>query len=90
MPTCNSVQVLADAHCYAVTVHVRCAVAAAAAAAIQIKTDLIIARSANEGDMRYNLDLSHAEDLPINSLGRRVRTRLYFTSEVYTTLYITL
>jgi hypothetical protein len=52
------------------------------AAAMQIKTDLIIARSANEGDMRYNLDLSHAEDLPINSLGRRVRTRLYFTSEV--------
>jgi hypothetical protein len=43
--------------------------------------------------MRYNLDLSHAEDLPINSLGRRVRTRLYFTSEVYisddTTSYTT-
>lgn len=35
----------------------------------------------SEVDMRYQLDLSHVEDLPINSLGRRVRTRLYFTSE---------
>lgn len=32
-------------------------------------------------DMRYQLDVSNVEDLPINSLGRRVRTRLYFTSE---------
>ncbi|KAG5181367.1 histidine phosphatase superfamily-domain-containing protein [Tribonema minus] len=49
----------------------------------KIRMDLIIARGTNEddSDMRYNLDLSHAEDLPINSLGRRVRTRLYFTSE---------
>ncbi|CAM9421282.1 unnamed protein product [Chrysoparadoxa australica] len=47
----------------------------------KIKYDLIIARSDDEVDMRYHLDLSHAEDLPINSLGRRVRTRLYFTSE---------
>lgn len=35
----------------------------------------------SEVDMRYQLDLSHVQDLPINSLGRRVRTRLYFTSE---------
>lgn len=31
--------------------------------------------------MRYQLDLRRMEDLPISSLGRRVRTRLYFTSE---------
>ncbi|CAM9563815.1 unnamed protein product, partial [Phaeothamnion confervicola] len=47
----------------------------------KIKYDLDIARKNDEMDMRYHLDLSHAEDLPINSLGRRVRTRLYFTSE---------
>lgn len=41
----------------------------------------IIARCDNEVDMRYQLDVSNVEDLPINSLGRRVRTRLYFTSE---------
>ncbi|CAM9409508.1 unnamed protein product, partial [Laminaria digitata] len=47
----------------------------------KIKYDLLIARADNEVDMRYQLDLSHVQDLPINSLGRRVRTRLYFTSE---------
>ena len=31
--------------------------------------------------MLYQLDESHADDLRINSLGRSVRTRLYFTSE---------
>jgi inositol hexakisphosphate/diphosphoinositol-pentakisphosphate kinase len=31
--------------------------------------------------MLYRLDESHAGDLRINSLGRSVRTRLYFTSE---------
>uniref|UniRef100_I2CR97 diphosphoinositol-pentakisphosphate 1-kinase n=1 Tax=Nannochloropsis gaditana (strain CCMP526) TaxID=1093141 RepID=I2CR97_NANGC len=47
----------------------------------KIKYDLIIARGDECFDVRYNLDLAHADDLPINSLGRRVRTRLYFTSE---------
>ncbi|CAM9365448.1 unnamed protein product, partial [Scytosiphon promiscuus] len=47
----------------------------------KIKYDLLIAMADSEVDMRYQLDLSHVEDLPINSLGRRVRTRLYFTSE---------
>lgn len=47
----------------------------------KIKRDLVIAASDDDVDMRYNLDLSHAADLPINSLGRRVRSRLYFTSE---------
>lgn len=32
-------------------------------------------------DLGYHLDHSHAEDIGINSLGRCVRTRLYFTSE---------
>jgi len=32
-------------------------------------------------DMRYRLDPSHLDDLDINSVGRHVRTRLYFTSE---------
>jgi hypothetical protein len=35
----------------------------------------------DENSMLYKLDSSHAEDLQINSLGRCVRTRLYFTSE---------
>ncbi|CAN0545937.1 unnamed protein product, partial [Ectocarpus sp. 12 AP-2014] len=47
----------------------------------KIKYDLLIAMMDSEVDMRYQLDLSHVHDLPINSLGRRVRTRLYFTSE---------
>lgn len=41
----------------------------------------IVARADNEVDMRYQLDIDNVEDLPIHSLGRRVRTRLYFTSE---------
>lgn len=32
-------------------------------------------------DMQYMLDTSHAEYLDVKSLGRHVRTRLYFTSE---------
>jgi glutathione synthase/RimK-type ligase-like ATP-grasp enzyme len=47
----------------------------------KIKYDLIVSRSDTTHDMRYMLDHSHAEDLEINSLGRAVRTRLYFTSE---------
>eukprot|EP00607_Mallomonas_marina_P002301 CAMPEP_0182439744 /NCGR_PEP_ID=MMETSP1167-20130531/86622_1 /TAXON_ID=2988 /ORGANISM="Mallomonas Sp, Strain CCMP3275" /LENGTH=857 /DNA_ID=CAMNT_0024633507 /DNA_START=2282 /DNA_END=4855 /DNA_ORIENTATION=+ len=47
----------------------------------KIKFDITIGLSDTQHDMRYNLDPSHAEDLKINSLGRCVRTRLYFTSE---------
>jgi hypothetical protein len=47
----------------------------------KIRGDLVAARNGSQMDMRYLLDLSHAPDLSINSLGRRVRTRLYFTSE---------
>ena len=47
----------------------------------KIKYDLIVSRSDTTHDMRYLLDHSHADDLEINSLGRAVRTRLYFTSE---------
>lgn len=31
--------------------------------------------------MRYMIDMAYSADLPINSMGRRIRTRLYFTSE---------
>jgi inositol hexakisphosphate/diphosphoinositol-pentakisphosphate kinase len=41
--------------------------------------DLIIARTDNQVDMRYMI--KYSADLPINTMGRRVRTRLYFTSE---------
>ncbi|GAX21470.1 inositol-hexakisphosphate/diphosphoinositol-pentakisphosphate 1-kinase [Fistulifera solaris] len=47
----------------------------------KIKYDLNIARKDNEVDMRYLINLAYQSDLNINSLGRRVRTRLYFTSE---------
>lgn len=47
----------------------------------KIKYDLIIARTDNDVDLRYMIDLSHSADLSINTLGRRIRTRLYFTSE---------
>lgn len=43
--------------------------------------DLLIARTDNKTDMRYMIDMAYSADLPINSMGRRVRTRLYFTSE---------
>lgn len=47
----------------------------------KIKYDLIIARTDNQVDMRYMINMDYSSDLPINTLGRRVRTRLYFTSE---------
>eukprot|EP00606_Chrysophyceae_sp_TOSAG23-5_P000290 GSChrysophyteH2.ASY1.ANO1.1033.1 assembled CDS len=47
----------------------------------KIKYDLRVSRSSTTQDMRFLLDHSHADDLEINSLGRVVRTRLYFTSE---------
>mmetsp|Transcript_15097 Transcript_15097/g.14496 ORF Transcript_15097/g.14496 Transcript_15097/m.14496 type:complete len:1181 (+) Transcript_15097:105-3647(+) len=50
----------------------------------KIKYDLTITMSEAGGhssDLGYHLDHSHAEDIGINSLGRCVRTRLYFTSE---------
>ena len=46
----------------------------------KIKNDLC-ATIDGEKDKSYSLDHSHAEDIGINSLGRCVRTRLYFTSE---------
>lgn len=47
----------------------------------KIKYDLNASFQDGQGDMRYQLDSSHADDLEINTLGRCVRTRLYFTSE---------
>lgn len=47
----------------------------------KIKYDLIIARTDNQVDMRYMINLDYSADLPINTMGRRIRTRLYFTSE---------
>lgn len=41
----------------------------------------MIARIDNEVDMRYLINMDYSSDLPIQSLGRRVRSRLYFTSE---------
>jgi len=43
--------------------------------------DLIIARTDNQVDMRFMINHQYSADLPINTMGRRVRTRLYFTSE---------
>ena len=43
--------------------------------------DLTIARTDNQVDMRYLINMDYSADLPINSMGRRVRSRLYFTSE---------
>lgn len=47
----------------------------------KIKYDLSIARQDNQVDMRYLINLAYQSDLNINTLGRRIRTRLYFTSE---------
>jgi len=47
----------------------------------KIKDDLIIARTDNQVDMRYMINMDYSADLPINTMGRRIRTRLYFTSE---------
>lgn len=41
----------------------------------------MIARADNGVDMRYMINMAYSTDLPINTMGRRVRTRLYFTSE---------
>ena len=46
-----------------------------------LRYDLSIARADNEVDMRYMINMAYSTDLPINTMGRRVRTRLYFTSE---------
>jgi inositol-hexakisphosphate/diphosphoinositol-pentakisphosphate 1-kinase len=47
----------------------------------KVKYDLSVARTDNEVDMRYMINMEYAADLPINTMGRRIRTRLYFTSE---------
>jgi inositol hexakisphosphate/diphosphoinositol-pentakisphosphate kinase len=47
----------------------------------KIRLDLIIARTDNKADMRYMINMDYSADLPINTMGRRIRTRLYFTSE---------
>jgi Histidine phosphatase superfamily (branch 2) len=48
----------------------------------KIKFDLSVARTDNEVEpMRFMINTDYSQDLPINSMGRRIRTRLYFTSE---------
>ena len=47
----------------------------------KIRYDLHIARTDNKTDMRYMINMDYSADLPINTMGRRIRTRLYFTSE---------
>lgn len=47
----------------------------------KIKFDLGVARSDQGVDMRYMINMEYSADLPINTMGRRIRTRLYFTSE---------
>jgi hypothetical protein len=47
----------------------------------KIKHDLIIARTDNQTDMRYMINMEYGNDMPITTMGRRIRTRLYFTSE---------
>lgn len=47
----------------------------------KIRFDLCIARTDNKADMRYMINMAYSADLPINTMGRRIRTRLYFTSE---------
>lgn len=47
----------------------------------KIKYDLVVARTDNDVDMRYLINMDYSADLPINTMGRRIRTRLYFTSE---------
>jgi len=47
----------------------------------KIKYDLIIARTDNQVDMRYMINMEYSDDHHINTHWRRIRTRLYFTSE---------
>lgn len=47
----------------------------------KIKYDLNIARTDDDVDMRYLINMDYSKDLQINTMGRRIRTRLYFTSE---------
>ncbi|KAL7559057.1 hypothetical protein ACA910_018412 [Epithemia clementina (nom. ined.)] len=47
----------------------------------KIKYDLNVARTDNKVEMRYMINMNYEADLPINTMGRRIRTRLYFTSE---------
>jgi inositol-hexakisphosphate/diphosphoinositol-pentakisphosphate 1-kinase len=47
----------------------------------KIKYDLNIARTDDDVDMRYLINMEYSKDLQINTMGRRIRTRLYFTSE---------
>lgn len=47
----------------------------------KLKYDLGVARTDNNTDMRYLINMEYSLDLPINTMGRRIRTRLYFTSE---------
>jgi len=49
----------------------------------KIRYDLSVTQLVHDEaeELHYQIDHSHAEDLAINSLGRSVRTRLYFTSE---------
>lgn len=48
---------------------------------INLDLKLALSNTNEDGTMLYQLDESHANDLRINSIGRSVRTRLYFTSE---------
>jgi inositol hexakisphosphate/diphosphoinositol-pentakisphosphate kinase len=47
----------------------------------KIKYDIGVARTDNDTDMRYLINMDYSFDLNINTMGRRIRTRLYFTSE---------
>lgn len=40
-----------------------------------------MARTDNNTDMRYLINMDYSFDLNINTMGRRIRTRLYFSSE---------
>lgn len=51
----------------------------------KLQFDLNIARTDNKADMRYMINMDYSADLPINTMGRRIRTRLYFSSESHLT-----
>jgi len=48
---------------------------------MKIHDDLILARQQDDKDLHFKFDESHAKEHQVNTIGRRVRTRLYFTSE---------